>query len=130
MRHKVSELEGVFLDHAVALAEQLRYKSEGRGLSIERGRDVDGSPCIATGTPFGMGIFRPSTKWEFAWPIIEREKLSIVAYDGPPWGCHYGVSHYIDTDVYEADGTGKTPLIAAMRAYVARTFGDEVEIPE
>ena len=66
--------------------------------------------------------FRPSTDWAQGGPIIEREDLSVgrELLDGPctAFG-KCGVR-----------GEGPTPLIAAMRCYVASKLGDEVEIPE
>ena len=59
--------------------------------------------------------------WAQGGPIIEREKI--------------GVS-FESVDLWEAwaydgvTGTGPTPLIAAMRCFVASRLGDEVEIPE
>jgi hypothetical protein len=55
--------------------------------------------------------------------IIEREWIEIGAH-GDQWRA---VMHLDDGSIY-ADGS--TPLIAAMRCYVASKLGDEVEIPE
>ena len=69
------------------------------------------------------GNYSPSTDWAQGGPIIEREKLDL-------WWCK-GNQFYTST---HQDGTtvedGPTPLIAAMRCYVASKLGDEVEIPE
>lgn len=62
----------------------------------------------------------PPTNWSQGGPIIEREKTAIRFV---PW----------DTWVAECKGytgEGTTPLIAAMRCYVASKLGDEVEVPE
>ena len=99
---KVSELEGAELDFWVAKAEGYAPKIEGKTCFLM---------CEAGGS-----IHAPSTNWSQGGPIIEREKLSI-SYWSPtsygPWQCH---------EMY-----GATPLIAAMRAYVASKFGEEVE---
>lgn len=69
----------------------------------------------------GFVQYRPSTNWSQGGPIIEREGI---------------VPHKNATDVaayyYNKGGIyrGPTPLIAAMRCYVASKLGDEVEIPE
>jgi hypothetical protein len=62
-----------------------------------------------------------STDWSLAGPIIERERIRLdprglwcAAHDTHEW----------------TESTGPTPLIAAMRCYVASKLGDEVEIPE
>ena len=61
-----------------------------------------------------------STDWAQGGPIIEREKITIFQ-TGKDW------MGYIRHD---AESFGPTPLIAAMRCYVASKLGDEVEIPE
>ena len=70
-------------------------------------------------------FFNPSINWNQGGPLIEREGVSLTKFpdyweaqgDGPPY--HDDTLH-----------TGPTPLIAAMRCYVASKLGDEVEIPE
>jgi hypothetical protein len=62
-----------------------------------------------------------STDWAQGGPIIEREELSrLICYNHNEWGCLNG----------EVFCEGPTPLISAMRCYVASKLGDEVEIPE
>ena len=62
-----------------------------------------------------------STDWAQGGPIIEREGIQLARLE----------------DVWEAwvdaDGVfcqGRTPLIAAMRCYVASVMGDGVDVPE
>jgi len=64
-------------------------------------------------------IYAPTTNPSQAWPIIERERISTTYYDGlEVWEAHtFGCFIY-----------GKTSLEAAMRAYIASKFGDEVEL--
>lgn len=58
--------------------------------------------------------------WAQGGPIIEREMIELE-YGAPEWwAC-------IKAD---DDFSGPTPLIAAMRCYVASKLGDNVEIPE
>lgn len=64
-----------------------------------------------------------STDWAQGGPIIEREKIDIQYIDGVGWKAQQlfgGFAYYC----------GPTPLVAAMRCYVASKLGDEVEIPE
>ena len=71
--------------------------------------------------------YLPSTDWSQGGPIIERERINIRPNQAdsrfkafvviPPTG----LAHRQD---------GPTPLIAAMRCYVASKLGDDVEIPE
>jgi hypothetical protein len=67
--------------------------------------------------------YSPSTDWAQGGPIIEREKMQLTYSDGADWGA------YIWTGQNFA-GWGPTPLVAAMRCYVASQLGDEVDIPE
>ena len=63
-----------------------------------------------------------STDWSQGGPIIEREKIG-VWWDGV-WHAKYdGCRPDQVQDAY-------TPLIAAMRCYVASKLGDEVEVPD
>jgi hypothetical protein len=72
-------------------------------------------------TYHGPAWTKPSTDWAQGGPIIERERIEVRPYDGVKW---------IATDNLTNHTVGTTPLIAAMRCYVASKLGDEVEIPE
>ena len=99
---KTSELTGAALDWAVAKCEGL----------IDQPR---------WGYLYG---FKPSTDWAQGGPIIERGDISITPLnDIEGW-----IAHMMWRNT--TDHTGPTPLIAAMRCYVASKLGDEVEIPE
>jgi hypothetical protein len=65
-----------------------------------------------------------STDWAQGGPIIEREKLCILpAYKGlDGWRA--------ESQLVFSNGAGPTPLIAAMRCYVASKLGDTVDVPE
>ena len=70
------------------------------------------------------GILAPvnySGKWEHGGPIIERERLCVYDLGGDEWGCD---------DNLNPRSVGPTPLIAAMRCYVASKLGDDVDVPE
>lgn len=66
-----------------------------------------------------------STNWIFGGPLIEREKIGIWPSAS---NAHNGkwCARMIDTYITYSP----TPLIAAMRCYVASKMGDEVTIPE
>jgi hypothetical protein len=69
-----------------------------------------------------MDCFSPSELWAQGGPIIERDRIAIDPYvTHSQWGANKDGAFYRD---------GPTPLIAAMRCYVASKLGDEVEIPE
>lgn len=107
---KTSELIGATLDWAVAKCED-HYHRNGTTVFLN---DF---------------VFQPSTDWSQAGPIIEREKLFIVA----PYKSATGWKAYKMEDDTELPcwlEDGPTPLIAAMRCLVASKLGDEVEIPE
>jgi hypothetical protein len=73
------------------------------------------------GGNFGIDGFSPSTNWAQGGPIIEREMIELVPQSDSLWDAMYRGQH-IPND-------GPTPLIAAMRCYVASKLGDEIEIP-
>ena len=65
-----------------------------------------------------------STDWKEGGPIIEREDIALNPCAAPTGWSAYKV--WGDRGEY----VGPTPLIAAMRCYVASKLGDSVEIPE
>lgn len=114
---KVSELEGYLLDYWVAKA---RGFEEIRVFSPSRPTDCGWVEVRFNSSP-GAGFTRydPSDDWGYGGPIIEREQLTIE-----PWADGWLASYERDNALV-GEG-GPTPLIAAMRAYVASKFGDEV----
>ena len=111
---KTAELTGAALDWAVTKCEGFDHE--------------------VTSSEWGMWGW--ATDWAQGGPIIEREKFTVMydddwKYDqtdpednGERWMADNGDSYYNPTQY------GATPLIAAMRFYVASKLGDEVEIPE
>ena len=74
--------------------------------------------------PKGYELCRYSTDWAQGGPIIEREGITLRScIDGAAWDAELA---YEETIL----APGPTPLIAAMRCYVASKLGDEVDIPE
>ena len=63
-----------------------------------------------------------STDWALGGEIIEREKIDVWTHAGKAWAA--------STDKGRTEYRGTTPLIAAMRCYVASKLGDNVELPE
>ena len=123
MKLKTSELTGPALDWAVAKCEGIaviyesRFSDGAMKLYIADADEKHRTP----------DYFEPSTKWSQGGPVIEREGMTITQFnDYPNWDCNM---HATDFN-RNAHGTGSTPLIAAMRCYVASKLGDEVEIPE
>jgi hypothetical protein len=67
-----------------------------------------------------------STDWAQGGPIIEREQINIrVSTVGGEW-----VGFTDNGWGVEGWSTGPTPLVAAMRCYVASKLGDTVDVPE
>lgn len=113
---KTSELTGAALDWAVAKCEGVTVLPKMRGgcyVTLDRGETV---------------LLCYSTNWAQGGPIIERECIDVM-FEGPEW---YAYMRYEAADGYNRtlQYDGATPLIAAMRCYVASKLGDEVEIPE
>lgn len=139
MKYKVSELEGALLDAAVAMTEDLTFeirKPTYRGVCFVGERK---EVCHVFGLKIpGALPFMPSSDWSDGGPLIERERISIVAFTGyngeEPlrWWAQVGdFGHFIDEGLpgYQDDRCGETPLIAAMRAFVSSKLGKEVELP-
>ena len=111
MEIKTSELQGAALDWAVG---------EAQGLAV-----------VASFGTLWRTEFAPSIRWAQGGEIIEREKIGVwwathyVDDEGQEYGNHW----YAET-AEGFVGDGSTPLIAAMRCYVASKFGDKVNVPE
>lgn len=111
MKINVSEAEGQVLDWMVAMCEGVKLMGAHSFVRDSYDNEV---------------LFEPSTDWSQGGPIIEREGICLYSMDAvAPW----------DARIYEADSepwqaVGDTPLIAAMRCYVASKLGDEVDVPD
>jgi hypothetical protein len=111
---KTSELQGAALDWAVAKADGLEFMVMNGGIFIPDWEGVD--------DPYK---YQPSTVWDDGGPIIERESIHIKKHPSD-----WVALPYDSVFSEEAYQQGPTPLIAAMRCYVASQLGDEVSIPE
>ena len=70
-----------------------------------------------------------STDWAHGGPIIEREKISLEFLPGAgDTGADVWVATRIERPAVSEE-QGPTPLIAAMRCYVASKLGEIVEVP-
>ena len=115
---KTSELTGAALDWAVARCEGRNdvYYAESIKQMVWEGT----YPMDDTELGYVLYQYLPSTDWAQGGPIIERERLLLRPY-GLSWECSMGGDNWFK---------GPTPLIAAMRCYVASKLGDEIEIPK
>ena len=110
---KVSETTGAALDWLVAKCE---------------GLPVDALPGLSVQSSANWPMY--STDWSQGGPIIEREKLELRPglYHSVIWAC-WGQTQHGERSSTQGK-TGPTPLIAAMRCYVASKLGESVEVPE
>lgn len=134
---KTSELTGAALDWAVAKCEGMPERIVfGRGSVRDTGYCVERpngtrlfyvlrnvwnrwfDKCETHPWGEGVGVWTPSTNWAQGGPIIER--TGIDTYQSGVWVAEIGGKHTTE---------GPTPLIAAMRCYVAAKMGDEVDVP-
>lgn len=124
MKIKTSELTGPALDWAVAEAMKPSVNH------LERFGIATFGPLFGKGYKYpcwGTKKYSPSTDWKEGGPIIEREGIWVSDPTGDvlhprQWGALLkGTMH---------DTRGPTPLIAAMRCFVASKLGDEVDVPE
>lgn len=131
---KTAELEGALLDYWVAKATGMPLYECGTDAWPGNGkvfREGFEHPILTVGL---MGIqggvfieqsgeaeaWRPSQDWADGGPIIDREKI-VTDFDDRLWGAAIRKPGSL-----EHMSCGPTPLIAAMRAYVASKFGDTV----
>ena len=114
--YKVAELTGVHLDAAVAMAD---------GFTEFHWSDIQQS-FIYQSTPQSYSRL-PEVDWTLAGAIIERERISIEAV----YRLRGGRFHEWNAKSlrWELAGSGPTPLIAAMRAFVASKFGETIDLP-
>lgn len=123
MRIKTNELTGAALGWAVA-------KAEGILKHITFDHDLT-YPLIVS----KVEIYGPHFIWHQGGEIIEREGIGMfcnrTATVGkrfkPPAGADWRAFPY---NKHREHHYGPTPLIAAMRCYVASKLGDEVDVPE
>lgn len=130
---KTAELAGALLNYWVALAgEEWKHVDTSNTMTLDPSYKgvllvtySDGSQAaiLQPNNPMRQDPreFSPSTDWAQGGPIVEREKIML----------HPLTEKKFAPDNWVGWGAGKqymgpTALIAAMRAYVASKFGDEV----
>jgi hypothetical protein len=125
MKIKTSELIGPALDWAVA-------ECNGRGLDLEDPRDPWLTCEGIADQP--LHSYTPHTDWAQGGPIIDREVLANGLQIGRKTVGALQFSCYAEYQGYMWEQRrmyyGPTPLIAAMRCYVASKLGDDVDVPE
>ena len=126
---KTSELTGPALDYMVHVA--LGHSMHSCAYWLEKYADEQRRDmCEAY-----------STNWSHGGPIIEREGIPIRKHSGGTWYAHMNLGdgeraqwhkhEWVTSKVQkQVRFDGPTPLVAAMRCYVASKLGDEVAVPE
>lgn len=133
MKIKTANLTDAALNWAISIA---RGSTEYIDLS-KTYVGSDGTKYICTEGGFTINYL----SWAQGGPIIDRENISIgrnLSNDEVSPGIfHLNLTDWKAESDYSVllmrwshTGHGPTPLIAAMRCYVASKLGDEVEIPE
>ena len=143
MKIKTQELKNTALDWAMAKCENFDTRNNYRCQVIDADdieyvfeccadddahaeeQALDAYPNSEVHEIERIGLYSPTTNWEQGGPIIEREKISVGwSFGHDAWEAQI----YLTDEMIER--YGPTPLIAAMRCYVASKLGDEVEIPD
>ena len=111
MKIKTEDLIGPALDWAVAVVEGLTEENGWSAVEIFKAARAG-------------GLYWHSTDWSQGGPIIEREHISTEW--SSLWDC------WTARDLRNAAFSfmGPTPLIVAMRSFVASRLGEEVEVPD
>jgi len=131
---KTAELTGAALDWAVACAKGMsfpslkfcEYPDDHPWVLFPDGtiRSAWEIPSNAMSRQYDYTYWSPSADWAQGGLIIERERISIRY-----WANTALIHAYMPHGNAEW-GEGSTPLIAAMRCFVASKLGDEVDIPK
>jgi hypothetical protein len=111
----VADLEGPLLDYWVARVAQLPKPRVDDGFCWIEEPACDGDPAGAL-----EAAFAPSTDWTHGGPVIERALICIGYSEAHAWGA--GPTG----EAPHFRAYGATPLVAAMRFYVANRFGSQV----
>lgn len=126
MKHKTAELEGELLDKAAALAlGGTAYQRHHPVLQDTYGLELHFPVACAVADYYGDAgrtSFSPSRWWEHGGPIIDAYTIHLAKRQ-------YWFATIYNGPAPEVVQFGPTPLIAAMRAFVASKLGEEVEIP-
>ena len=116
MKIKTADLDKLALDWAVTTIEEpdaLRY-------GVDDWRE---QRCHKV--KHGEFICRWHQSWAQGGPVIEREGIDVIKNGGAWTSLKTATANHPHIRAY-----GPTPLIAAMRCYVASCLGDEVDVPD
>ena len=117
MKIKTADLTGPALDWAVAVVEGLTEENAWTTIEIFKAARAG-------------GFYRYSTDWSQGGPLVEREKLELRCNDDGWQAFCFGFPVAKAHSGRRVWAAGSTPLIAAMRCFVASRLGDEVDVPD
>lgn len=119
MKLQTKNLTGAALDWCVARCEGYEAEPQSdEGFWLEH----------ATATPTYLHNYTPSTNWAQGGPLIQQEQINIITKNFLEDVARKWMA-YREGDAVGVAQFGPTPLIAAMRCYVASKLGAEVEVP-
>ena len=132
------------VDHSVGASAPSITFSSGRDRNARGSVDMfymtegDAETVAALMLNGGLDGFEPSTDWAQGGPIIEREMIDLRKIynnglpNANPYDCWKAEIIFRDGKLVAGDlfAYGPTPLIAAMRCFVASKLGDEIDVPE
>lgn len=151
---KTSELTGAALDWAVAICEgrnlDMRHNYIKRKAVENNYTDVEGLAfqlstqvneiidsdtvnslsATAMNSTLELKTIAYSSDWALGGPIIQHEKISLSSPRGFGWVAELWQEKINPITGHFTFSSGDTPLIAAMRCYVASKLGGEIEIPK
>ena len=93
------------------------------------GPALDWAVEVAGGMYVSKTRYKPSSNWEQGGLIIDQEQIELayMGFDVPPYWVATSRHLYFPK---KFGAIGQTPLIAAMRCFVASKLGDAVEVPD
>lgn len=115
----VAKLEGVEVEmYEGHVAERLEFEPEAQANAFSKDHE------------WMYRFYEPTKDWSIAGPIIERERIFISYSDLYPYADEpYAWSFYTDESGDERhERDGKTGCESAMRSFVAKHFGDTIEL--
>jgi Protein of unknown function (DUF2591) len=115
---KTAELTGAALDWAVA-----RLESKASPVGMDSADILLYRSTATNAFMYKRWAIPYSTNWAQGGPIIEREGFCVMK-TGAAWCCTTN-----GNELHSHAQRGDTPLVAAMRCYVASKLGDTVEVP-
>jgi len=121
MKIKIGEANNLMLDYLVAKIDGIALSQAKFSFQIKTHGHLMAQPGF---------VYSPTSNWAQGGPIIERERIELNRGNDL-----YFPSGNENGDYYEplwiaGKLHGQTPLIAAMRCYVASKLGDEVDVPD